>query len=85
MPKVVSDEDERLPASYTNFYIGNQKVLVPVFDHKNDAEALVDSAGFVSNTKSCWHSMCGFGLWVWHNSLHQPTATLPCLSVKHNC
>jgi agmatine deiminase len=40
MPKVVSDEDERLPASYTNFYIGNQKVLVPVFDHENDAKAL---------------------------------------------
>jgi agmatine deiminase len=40
MPKVVSDEDERLPASYTNFYIGNQKVLVPVFDHPNDGVAL---------------------------------------------
>ena len=40
MPKVVSDEDERLPASYTNFYIGNQKVLVPVFDHKNDEKPL---------------------------------------------
>ena len=40
MPKVVSAEDERLPASYTNFYIGNQKVLVPVFDHKNDSKAL---------------------------------------------
>lgn len=40
MPKVVSDEDERLPASYTNFYIGNQKVLVPIFDHKNDSKAL---------------------------------------------
>jgi agmatine deiminase len=40
MPKVVSDEDERLPASYTNFYIGNKKVLVPTFDHKNDQKAL---------------------------------------------
>jgi agmatine deiminase len=40
MPKVVSDEDERLPASYTNFYIGNQKVLFPVFDHENDGKAL---------------------------------------------
>ena len=40
MPKVVSDENERLPASYTNFYIGNQKILVPIFDHKNDSSAL---------------------------------------------
>jgi agmatine deiminase len=40
MPKVISEEDERLPASYTNFYIGNQKVLAPVFDHKNDTKAL---------------------------------------------
>jgi len=40
MPHVVSDIGQQLPASYTNFYIGNQKVLVPVFDHKNDAPAL---------------------------------------------
>jgi agmatine deiminase len=40
MPKLVSDEGYRLPASYTNFYIGNQKVLVPVFDHPNDKKAL---------------------------------------------
>jgi agmatine deiminase len=40
MPKVISGEDERLPASYTNFYIGNEKVLVPVFDHNNDEKAL---------------------------------------------
>ncbi len=41
MPTVISeDEWERLPASYTNFYIGNTKVLVPVFDQENDAKAL---------------------------------------------
>ena len=40
MPKVISDEGQRLPASYTNFYIGNEKVLVPIFDHKNDAAAM---------------------------------------------
>jgi agmatine deiminase len=40
MPKVVSDENERLPASYTNFYIGNTKVLVPIFDDENDDKAL---------------------------------------------
>lgn len=32
--------EERLPASYANFYIGNSVVIVPVFGHKNDAKAL---------------------------------------------
>ncbi|MCW4029200.1 MAG: agmatine deiminase family protein [Candidatus Bathyarchaeota archaeon] len=40
MPKVISDEDYLLPASYTNFYIGNTKVLVPVFNDPHDAEAI---------------------------------------------
>ncbi|MCJ7443190.1 MAG: agmatine deiminase family protein [Methanotrichaceae archaeon] len=30
----------RLPASYANFYIGNESVLVPVFEHDNDQTAL---------------------------------------------
>lgn len=37
---VGDDEHGRLPASYANFYIGNLKVLVPLFDTENDAEAL---------------------------------------------
>jgi agmatine deiminase len=32
--------DGRLPASYANFYIGNQVVLVPAFGHENDGRAL---------------------------------------------
>ncbi len=39
MPDKVSCE-EMLPASYTNFYIGNTKVLIPTFNHKNDTVAL---------------------------------------------
>jgi len=39
MPGCVGEE-ERLPASYANFYIGNKVVLVPVFGHENDKRAL---------------------------------------------
>jgi agmatine deiminase len=40
MPGYVDGDGKRLPASYANFYIGNTTVLVPVFGHKNDAQAL---------------------------------------------
>lgn len=39
MPGMVSDENGRFPASYTNFYIGNEVVIVPVFQDPNDVRA----------------------------------------------
>lgn len=40
MPEPVFFDGQRLPASYANFYIANQIVLVPVFNDPRDAEAL---------------------------------------------
>ena len=40
MPSPVIYEDQRLPASYANFYIGNEVVVVPTFQDKNDQKAL---------------------------------------------
>ena len=46
MPGIIGGEStdnrdlDRLPASYANFYIANEVVLVPIFGHANDARAL---------------------------------------------
>lgn len=40
MPSPVIHEDTRLPASYANFYIANQSVVVPTFRDVNDKLAL---------------------------------------------
>ena len=40
MPSPVIWEEQRLPASYANFYIANEVVVVPTFRDKNDQKAL---------------------------------------------
>jgi agmatine deiminase len=40
MPAKVADSEQRYPASYTNFYIANTVVVVPIFNDPHDAEAL---------------------------------------------
>jgi agmatine deiminase len=40
MPDAVIYDDQRLPASYANFYISNQHVIVPTFQSKKDDQAL---------------------------------------------
>lgn len=45
MPDAVIWEDQRLPASYANFYISNKYVIVPVFRCKKDDLALDIIAG----------------------------------------
>jgi agmatine deiminase len=39
MPAKIVREDLRLPASYANFYIANECVLLPTFNDPNDAAA----------------------------------------------
>ncbi|HEX4629751.1 MAG TPA: agmatine deiminase family protein [Chthoniobacterales bacterium] len=39
MPARIDREDLRLPASYANFYIANESVLLPTFNDPNDAVA----------------------------------------------
>jgi len=46
MPAPVYYEEQRLPASYANFYIGNGVVLVPIFDDPHDAAALQTLGAF---------------------------------------
>jgi agmatine deiminase len=40
MPRRIEVEDQRLPASYANFYIANAKVIVPTYRDPNDEVAL---------------------------------------------
>jgi agmatine deiminase len=40
MPRPVVFDGQRLPASYANFYIANDRVLVPTFNDPNDRRAL---------------------------------------------
>jgi len=40
MPAPVVHEGQRLPASYANFYVGNDVVLLPVFDDPADEAAI---------------------------------------------
>lgn len=40
MPHLYYNNGEKVPASYVNFYIGNDIVLVPTFNDKNDEKAI---------------------------------------------
>jgi agmatine deiminase len=65
MPDPVYFDGQRLPASYANFYIANQLVLVPTFNDPHDAIALVKLAELFPRIKS-WESRAwtSFSAWV---------------------
>ena len=65
MPGNVEYKNKRLPASYTNFYIGNKTVLVPTFRSENDKAALAILRELFPTRKvvgiDCIDLICGFG------------------------
>lgn len=76
MPSAVRFEGLRLPASYANFIILNQSVLVPTFNDANDAEAL-------NILQSCFPGRQVIGIHsvdlIWGlGSLHCLSQQIPC-------
>jgi agmatine deiminase len=65
MPAPVHFDGQRLPASYANFYIANQIVLVPTFNDPNDAVALAKLAKLFPERKiigiACLDLVLGLG------------------------
>jgi agmatine deiminase len=65
MPGPIYFEDQRLPASYANFYIANKSVLVPTYGHINDEKACAILQGLFPDRKvvgiDCRHLIWGLG------------------------
>jgi agmatine deiminase len=65
MPGKIAYDGKRLPASYTNFYIGNRTVLVPTFESENDTVAISILQKLFPKRNvvgvDCVDLICGFG------------------------
>jgi agmatine deiminase len=65
MPAPVYFDEQRLPASYANFYVANQIVLAPTFNDPNDALALTKLADLFPERKiigiACLDLVLGLG------------------------
>ena len=81
MPGKVECNKQRLPASYTNFYIGNKTVLVPTFKSENDKIALSILQNLFPERKvvgvDCMALICGFGA-IHCISQQQPSSITKC-------
>ena len=79
MPAPVYFNRQRLPASYANFYIANETVLVPTFNDSNDRAALHTLAGLFPNRQvigiHCLDLVLGLG------TLHCMTMQQPAAEV----
>jgi agmatine deiminase len=72
---VLDDEGEIMPASYLNFYISNDSVIIPTYGAENDASAVQEIAKQFPNRKaiglSAKHILLGGG--AFHCiTCHQP-------------
>ena len=79
MPGEVRDnQGGRLPASYANFYISNNAVLVPIFETKNDDQALDTLSKLFPEKKvvgiKCQELVYGFG------GIHCITQQMPAIN-----
>jgi agmatine deiminase len=82
MPAPVMFRGQRLPASYANFYIANNVVLVPVFNDPNDRVALNTLAPLFPGRDMvgiyCRDLVWGFG------TIHCMTQQQPAIQVNPN-
>jgi agmatine deiminase len=80
MPGAIEYNKKRLPASYTNFYIANQTVLVPTFQSKNDKRAISILQKLFPERIivgiDCVDLICGFGA-IHCITQQQPKSKLP--------
>ncbi|HEY1265260.1 MAG TPA: agmatine deiminase family protein, partial [Terriglobales bacterium] len=77
MPRSVSFNRVRLPASYANFYIANRQVIVPVFNDPNDRHAL-DILASAFPEREVTGIYCGDLVWGF-GTLHCLTQQQPAL------
>jgi agmatine deiminase len=80
MPSPVYFEGRRLPASYANFYIANEVVLVPVFNDPNDRIAL-DILADVFPDREIVPIFCGDLIWGF-GAIHCMTQQQPAPQTK---
>ena len=78
MPEPIFFDDQRLPASYANFYIANGLVLVPTFNDPSDRAALNTLAGLFPDREvvgiACSDLVLGLG--TLHCMTQQQPATI---------
>ncbi len=79
MPRPLHFEGQRLPASYANFYIANELVLVPTFNDPNDRIALgILGECFPNRTVCGIHAVdLVWGLGTLHCLTHEQPAGVP--------